>query len=202
MTKTQAGAIQNGKGWRLHVNQPEREGEKDNRPLKGSHDAEQSQVPPEGGRGHEAQARPPGWLQTQALSAQMSISSKHANRCFVEERNCREITTPAVTSPTEPKTAHQSYALCLQMDFPSALRGLEMGWTLAWGGVPGGGQAQELLRKRLTPRLDLRLWGRITVCFLYCPYDTSTPGGGAQETQGRGSFCPLYSDGESQAGGG
>ena len=104
--------------------------------------------------------------------------------------------------PTEPKTAHQSYALCLQMDFPSALRGLEMGWTLAWGGVPGGGQAQELLRKRLTPRLDLWLWGRITGCFLYCPYDTSTPGGGAQETQGRGSFCPLYSDGESQAGGG
>lgn len=77
-----------------------------------------------------------------------------------------------------------------------------MGWTLAWGGVPGGGQAQELLRKRLTPRLDLWLWGRITGCFLYCPYDTSTPGGGAQETQGRGSFCPLYSDGESQAGGG
>lgn len=58
----------------------------------------------------------------------------HANRCLVEERNCREITTPAVTSPTEPKTAHQSYALCLQMDFPSTLRGLEMGWTLAWGG--------------------------------------------------------------------
>lgn len=43
MTKTQAGAIQNGKGWRLRVNQPEREGEKDNRPLKGSPDSEQSQ---------------------------------------------------------------------------------------------------------------------------------------------------------------
>ena len=50
MTKTQAGAIQNGKGWRLHVNQPEMKGEKDNRPLKGSSDSEQSQVPPEGGR--------------------------------------------------------------------------------------------------------------------------------------------------------
>lgn len=64
----------------------------------------------------------------------MSISLNACQlRCLVEEENCRrEITTPAVTSPTEPKTAHQSYALCLQMDFPSTLRGLEVGWTLAW----------------------------------------------------------------------
>ena len=91
----------------------------------------------EGGRGREAQARPRGWLQTQALSAQMSISSKHANRCLAEERNCREITTPAVTSPTEPKTAHQSYALSPD-GFPLHPEGAGDGMDTGLGRGPWG----------------------------------------------------------------
>lgn len=61
-----------------------------------------------------------GWLQIQALPALMRVS-KHANRCSVEGRNRREITTPVVTSPMELKTAHLPHALCLQMDSEASL---------------------------------------------------------------------------------
>lgn len=182
------------------MNQPEREGEKDNRPLKGSPDSEQSQVPPEGGRSLEAQARPQGWLQTQALSAQMSVSSKHANRCLVEERNCRKITTPAVTSPTEPKTAHPSHALCLQMDFPSTLRGLEMGQTLAWGGVPGGGQAQNS-GERGSPPDWICGFGGESQCVPSTAPMTPRSRGRSPGDPGQGVICPPLLEWESQAGG-
>ena len=181
------------------MNQPEREGEKDNRPLKGSPDSEQSQAPPEGGRSLEAQARPQGWLQTQALSAQMSVSSKHANRCLVEERNCRKITTPAVTSPTEPKTAHPSHALSPD-GFPLRPEGAGDGTDTRLGRGPWGRTSPGTLENKAHPQTGSAALGENHSVFPLLPLLHPDPGGGAQESQGRGSFAPLYSDGKVKQG--
>lgn len=63
---------------------------------------------------------PRGWLQIQALSAQMRIPSQHANRCLIEETNCREITPLVVISPTALKQ-HISATLSVSRWIPPPL---------------------------------------------------------------------------------
>ena len=139
-------------------------------------------------RGPEPHSHPSGWFQSQALSAQMRISSQHANRCLIEETNYRKITTPCwdfshdtKNSTSVPRSLYPDGLYIL-----STPQGLRVERTLAWERVPGGGQALKL-ENVWNLQAGLQPCRKIPVCSLCYPHDTQIP----ETARGQGSSCPF-----------
>lgn len=99
-----------------------------------------------------------------------------------------------MTSPTVLKTAHQSHALCIQMDSAASPphRGPRVEQTLAWEGVLGGGRTLKLKNECSLQAGFASLEENHSVLPVH-PDDTSIPGR-AQESPGTETLRSLYLD--------